>query len=191
MPGLESFSQSIPIRIGIGNETTSIPYTVFFPAPVHPVVQLGTEFAYQDTTHSYLYQTANVGYIYHKYLYQGIYLGTELGYDYRFHFGLNLKALFGLAFLHAFAVQDEYQFENGEYALQQDWGNARLMPSLTLGLGYRLHPAVKASPEIFLLYQSWVEYPYSPGFIPLMTHTNLMLGMKLYISHPVKKRHEN
>jgi hypothetical protein len=188
---LDSLSQEIPVRVAFGNEATAIPYTKFFSTPFHPVAQIGTEFAYKENTHNYLYQTANLGYIYHKYLYQGIYLSTELGYDYRFDFGLNLKAMFGLGYLQTFAVSDEYQFKDGEYVLGKDWGNARLMPSLSIGAGYRIKPADTHSPEIFVLYQSWVEYPYSPGFIPLMTHIDLMVGMKFFINTSKSERYED
>jgi hypothetical protein len=36
-----------------------------------------------------------------------------------------------------------------------------------------------------VLYQSWLEYPYSPGFIPLMSHTSLQVGTKFY---PLNKK---
>lgn len=188
---LGSFSQDIPLRLAFGDEATAIPYTKLFSTPFHPVVQAGTEFGYMENSHNHLYQTANLGYIYHKYLYQGIYLSTELGYDYRFDFGLNLKALFGLGYLQTFAVSDEYQFKDGEYVLGKDRGNARLMPSLSIGAGYRIKPHEEHSPEVFLLYQSWLEYPYSPGFIPLMTHIDLMIGMKFFIKTSKSGRHED
>ncbi|MEM6540229.1 MAG: hypothetical protein AAF634_03665, partial [Bacteroidota bacterium] len=95
-------------------------------------------------------------------------------------FGINLKSKIGIAYLHTFSTQQEFQFEDGEYRSGRDKGNSRFMPSFTTGLGYRLHPTERNSSEIFLLYQSWLEYPYSPGFIPLMAHTNLHLGVKLY-----------
>jgi hypothetical protein len=64
------------------------------------------------------------------------------------------------------------------------------MPSLSLGAGYRLKRESAESPEIFMLYQSWAEYPYSPGFIPLMTHISLHLGFKYYFNYPERRNHE-
>jgi hypothetical protein len=63
------------------------------------------------------------------------------------------------------------------------------MASLTIGAGYRLHHEINDSPEIFILYQSWVEYPYSPGFIPVMTHISLQIGTKFFIN-PFKKKND-
>lgn len=173
--------RAIPVRVAVGNEATAIPYTRFLSLPIHPSFQAGTEFQYKQSSHHYLYQTANIGYIFHNHLYQGVYINSEIGYDYKFSFGLNAKALFGLGYLHTFSTQQEYQFENGEFVQGPDRGNARLMPSLSIGAGYRFNKNAENSPEIFLLYQSWVEYPYSPGFIPVMTHIGLHLGLKFFI----------
>ncbi len=136
--GLRGFAQKqLPITVGIGNEATAIPFTKIFSVPVHPTVQIGTDFTYGKRDHHRLFQTINLGYIYHRHLYQGVYLSTELGYDYVFSFGLKLKGLFGLGYLHSFSTQEEYQLKDGEYVNGKDFGNARLMPSLSLGLGYQ------------------------------------------------------
>jgi hypothetical protein len=42
-----------------------------------------------------------------------------------------------------------------------------------------------------MLYQSWVECPYSPGFIPLMTNIDLMIGMKFFINTSKSEHHED
>lgn len=171
-----------PIKVGISNEATAIPYTRFFTNPIHPTIQVGTEYFYSSGPHHDFYQTGNLGYIFHNYLYQGIYLNTGVGYDYIFKFGLKLKSNFELGYLHTFSTQDEYQLKDGAYVNGTDWGNARLMPTLSLGFGYVFKKENAITSEIFLLYKSWVEYPYSPGFIPIMTHINLELGYKHYIN---------
>lgn len=177
------YSQSnYPVKVALSNEATAIPYTQLFTTPVHPTFQIGTEYYYNHGAHHDFYQTANIGYIFHNYLYQGIYLNTGVGYDYIFDFGLKLKSTFELGYLHTFTTQDEYQLKNGEYVNGTDWGNARLMPMLSLGFGYIFKKGNIPSSEIFLLYKSWVEYPYSPGFIPVMTHINFEIGYKHYIN---------
>lgn len=170
----------IPLKVAVSNEATAIPYTRFFTTPVHPCFQVGTEYQYKTGPHFEFYQTANLGYIYHNHLYQGLYLNTGIGYDYKFNFGLKLKGLFELGYLHTFTTQDEYQFKDGEYVNGTDRGNARLMPMLSVGAGYLLVKDDPLSPEIFLLYKSWIEFPYSPGFIPMMSHINLEIGCKFY-----------
>lgn len=171
-----------PIKIAFSNEATAVPYTVFLTTPIHPTLQVGSQYFYSHGNHHDFYQTANIGYIFHNHLYQGYYLNTGVGYDYKFDFGLKLKSNLEVGFLHTFATQEEYQFKDGEYVSGPDWGNARLMPMLSLGFGFVFKEENTPTSEIFLLYKSWIEYPYSPGFIPLMTHVNLEIGFIKYIN---------
>ncbi len=167
-------------KISVFNESTSIPFTKLWNEPFHPGIQLGTDLPWKAGRHYQLYPSISVGYLFHRDLYQAVYGKIELGYDLRTGFGVNLKSAVGLGYLHTFATRTEYQLDNGSYLPARDQGNARIMPTLSIGLGYRLRPSDPASPEIFSLYEAWLEYPYSPGFIPLMTHTNLHLGIKFY-----------
>jgi hypothetical protein len=178
-----AFSQGhdLPVTIALFNESTAIPYTRFFTTPVHPGIMAGTEFTYKTGDHGRLFQTANLGYYYHNYLNQAILINSELGYAYRFDFGLAPEALLGIGYMQSFATSEEYQFNDGQYKSGADFGDPRLTVSLSIGVGYYVNPDVRTSPEIFLRYQSWVEYPYSPGFIPLMTHISLQAGVKFFI----------
>lgn len=177
-----AFTQShFPIKLAISNESTAIPYTKFFTRPIHPTLQVGTEYIYINKLHSEFYQTANLGYIYHKHLYQGVYVNTGIGYDLKTRFGLRLKSNLEIGYLHTFSTQDEYQFKNGEYVNGIDKGNSRVMPILSVGLGFSFKKENKVLSELFALYKSWIEYPYSPGFIPLMSHINLEIGYKFYL----------
>lgn len=170
-----------PVTFSVLNEATAIPFTSFFSTPVHPGVQAGTRFMYKERKHMLLFQTINIGYVFHSKLYHGFFVNTELGYDYKFNFGLNLKTSLGIGYMHSFTTQKEYKFENGSYQSARDKGNSRVMFSLGTGIGYRLHKNNPLSTEIFIMYQSWAEYPYSPGFIPLMTHTSLQLGTTFFM----------
>jgi hypothetical protein len=140
---------------------------------------------YKVKNHGRLFQTANLSYFYHNYLNQGIGITTELGYEYRFTFGLAFEGLLGIGYLHTFATTEEFVLKNGQYEKEPDIGNSRLYPTLSLDVGYYFRPSDKTSPKIFLRYQSWAEYPYSPGFIPLMTHINLHLGVKFFLKYKI------
>lgn len=172
--------ESMPVTISVFNEATTIPFTEFLSIPIHPGFQMGTEFAGKTKNHWRLYPSISIGYMFHKKLFQGIYINADVGVDYQTKAGINIKSKLGFGYLHTFATQQEFQFNGNHYESKADRGNVRIMPSLTFGLGYKLDRSNPQSTELYLLYQSWVEYPYSPGFIPLMTHTNLHLGTKLY-----------
>lgn len=172
----------IPINISLFNEATAIPFTRFITTPLHPGIQVGTEFNYTQKEFTRLFQTANIAYFYHNHLTQGFGINSELGYEYRFPVGISLSGLFGLGYMQTFATTEEFTFSNGRYEKKADSGNARLYPSLSLDIGYYLNSQNKYSPKIFLRYQSWAEYPYSPDFIPIMTHISMHAGIKFFIS---------
>ncbi|MFZ1527982.1 MAG: hypothetical protein WAT19_04475 [Ferruginibacter sp.] len=176
------FGQSkYPLKIAVLNEATAIPFNSFFNKPIHPGILFGTELKYKEKEHFRLYQSINVGYIWHRWLYHGFFINTELGYDYKLNWGINLKSQLGIGYMHNFSTQKEYRFSAGRYKASADRGNSRLTSSLALGLGYRFHKKDIYSPEAFVLYQGWVEYPYSPGFIPIMPHLNIQAGAKFYL----------
>lgn len=171
-----------PITVSIFNEATAIPFTSFITTPFHPGIQLGTSFNYLNTQHSGFFQTVNVCYFYHNYLAQGVGLFTEAGYEYRIKAGLAFSALLGAGYMHTFTTSEEFTFENGKYVKRADYGNARLYPSFSLDAGYYLKKGSKTSSKIFIRYQSWVEYPYSPDFIPIMPHINLHVGATFFVN---------
>jgi len=179
-------TRSCPITVSLFNTSTAVPYSRFFTTPVHPGVQMGTEFDHRVRERSRLFQTAYVNYFHHNYLAQGVGLGTELGYEHRIVPGLVAEARFGLGYTHTFATTEEFTFTNGRYERKGDHGNARFTPSLSLDLGYYLKPGGRDVPKVFVRYQSWVEYPYSPGFIPIMSHINLHIGVRI----PLKRKND-
>jgi len=179
--------KAIPIIISVFNESTAIPFTRFVTTPIHPGIQAGTEFNYLNKDHSRLFQTANISYFYHNYLAQGIGFNTEVGYEYRLKFGLAFEGLIGVGYMHTFATAEEFTLTNGQYEKRADKGNARLYPSFSIDIGYYLKKQNRNSPKIFIRYQSWAEYPYSPDFIVVMTHISLHVGAKFFINSKSKK----
>ncbi len=73
--------KSIPINISLFNEATAIPFTRFVTTPIHPGLQLGTEFNYKSKVHSRFFQTVNLNYFYHNNLNHGIGIFTEIAYE--------------------------------------------------------------------------------------------------------------
>lgn len=176
LPSTALATRPISARVGLFNEATALPYQSLVTTPLHPGFEVGLELTWHETRLVRWSPAVSVGYMFHRHLFQGLYLGVEQGFELKSPWGFALKSALGLAYLHTFSTQQEYQFKEGSFQSKVDGGNPRLMPSFSLGLGYRLKQEEVASPEIYISYQSWIEYPYSPGFIPLMTHTSLHLG---------------
>lgn len=172
--------QSLPIKFSVFNQGTNIPFSGIITRPIHPGIQLGTELPGKESERTRLYPGANLGYFFHNHLNQAVFTNVEMGYDVKLGFGLNIKSAIGVGYMHTFRTREEFQLEKGQYINGPDRGNSRVFPSLSLGLGYRFEKNNSRSTEIFTLYQSWIQYPFSPGFIPLMAHTNLHVGLKIY-----------
>jgi hypothetical protein len=183
-------TEKIPINLSIFNESTSIPFTRFFTTPIHPGIQVGTELNYHATDRNRLFQTLNLSYFYHGHLNQGIALHTEFGYEHRLSNGLSFSGLLGVGYMRTYAVSEEFVFENDQYIQKEDTGNSRFFPSLSVDTGYYLKKQEKDSPRIFIRYQAWAEYPYSPDFIPIMSHVNLHVGVKFFIKRNTTETHE-
>lgn len=173
--------RALPLQVSLFNEATAIPFTRLVTLPLHPGVQVGTDWDLRAGAHTRLFQSANLSYYYHGQLNQALAFHTELGYEYRAPWGLAAGARLGIGYMHTFATTKEYAFQGGQYVERTDLGNARLFPSLALDLGYYLGPDDR-SPKLFLQYQAWAEYPYSPGFIPVMAHINLHLGLRFFLN---------
>lgn len=171
-----------PINISILNEGTAIPFSKFGTPPLHPGIQVGTEAGYRERKSFRLYQSFTVGYIFHNHLFHGLFFNTAIGYDYKFNFGLNFKTQLGIGYMHTWSTQQEFSFSDRTYISKKDRGNSRFTAGLGAGFGYRIDKKDQYSPEIFYMYRGWVEYPYSPGFIPAMTHITQEAGAKFYIN---------
>lgn len=177
-----SFAQGkewLPLSISIFNESTAVPYTRFLPQPLHPGIQIGLSRQWNKHTQHYLYQTLNISYFYHRYLYQATTLSTEIGYDYRFSFGLHLKALIGIGYMLTMNTQEVYAFQHGEFHRTTNSLMSKLQATFSIGAGYRIFKDRISSPELFFLYQSGVIYPFSADFIPIMSQVNVHLGVKI------------
>jgi hypothetical protein len=173
-----------PLTVSIFNEGVSFPYTQFFTRPVHPGVMVESNHFFKENGRSAWGWSVSVGYYFHRHFANGLFAQGHLNYRYQTSSGVYAQAQLGTGYLHVFRAAAEYKFVNGKYERHGDWGSGRLMPSLGLELGYKIKPNEVLSPRIFTRYQTWIQYPFSPGFIPLLSHTNLHLGYSFY---PFKK----
>ncbi|MBL7963638.1 MAG: hypothetical protein JNM31_07310 [Flavobacteriales bacterium] len=168
------------LSISLFNQSTAIPYTRFFTTPVHPGIQVAAELDLNERPRGRAFTGAHLGYFFHNHLAQGFYIGADLGYETRTTIGISFAGMLGLGYLRTYATKPEFILQNGIYQQERDRGNGRIMPSLSLETGYYLRPD-RHSSQFFIRYQSWLEYPYSPGFIELMSHISLHVGVRFSI----------
>ncbi len=169
-----------PVIISIFNESVALPSKQFLPTPIHLGIALGSEFTLKQRTWSSSVIALNLGYYFHKNLNQAVFLQASYGYEFRSSFGLSSAVNIGLGYLHVIRNQPEYKLENGQYVTAAGIGRPRFLLSPSIDVGYYVRPKEIKSGRIFIRYQPWVEYPFSPGFIPVLPHTNLHVGYKFY-----------
>ncbi len=169
------------LGVSIFNSSTSIPFTRFVTTPIHPGIQLAAGKRLRDWQKGQWAQHIVGGYYFHNHFAQGAFLGTEMSMARWIADRFSLGGRIGVGYLHTFATQQEYTLQDGEFRPRADRGNARVRPTIAIEAGAFIGKASAAAPMVFLRYQPWLEFPFSPGFIPVMTHTELHLGMQIQI----------
>lgn len=177
-------SPNYPLTVTVFNQGVSYPYSQFITRPIHPGVMLETNHFFKEGIHSWGWNVS-VGYYFHRHFANGFFLQGNFLYRYQSKSGIYGQFQLGTGYLHVFRAATEYKLRNGQYVKSTDWGNGRITPSIGIELGYKMRKE-PLSPRIFIRYQTWIQYPFSPGFIPLLSHTNLHLGYTFY-PHTVKK----
>lgn len=177
-------TKHFPVVLSVFKESTAIPLLHILEGPTHPGLSVGTEFNYSKPfAQNRFFQTVNLSGYYHRNLNQAVTLLTELGYEHRTQAGIAFSALLGAGYMHSFRTNETYAFSNGEHSVVRNRGLSRLVPSFSVETGYYLHPHSFKSVKLFLRYQVWAEYPFSPGFIPVMPHTNIHAGARFFVKH--------
>lgn len=173
--------KGFPITVSFYNEATSMPFSPLVTQPFHPGLALSTEFDYNRFAKSHrIFQTVGLSYYYHRYLNQAISLYSEFGYEFRIS-GIAFSSLVGVGYMRSYPTSTEFSLDNGHYKAKASTGVGHFIPSFSLESGYYLKPKEKYSTKLFLRYQAWVQYPFSRGFIDIMPHSNLHLGVKFFI----------
>ncbi|MFZ5999445.1 MAG: hypothetical protein ACOYW3_02985 [Bacteroidota bacterium] len=169
-----------PVTVTVFNEGVSVPFTQFVSRPLHPGIMLESNRFFNEGSKSSFGWSVSVGYYFHRHFAQGLFAQAHMLYRYKTNSGVYGQVQLGTGYLHVFRTAPEYRLENGRYVKHADWGSGRMAPSFGLELGYALNRSDVLSPRVFTRYQAWVQYPFSPGFIPLLSHTNLHLGYSFY-----------
>ena len=187
-PAIWSQPEGPPVVISLFNESVKMPFSALLQGPFHPGLAAGTELSWKENKRFRCYPAITAGYMFHRRLFQGFFINAELGIDYKTAAGIVFKTKIGSGYLRSYVLSANYSFSKGSYITQKDKGSSVFMPSFTIGLGYLPAPRQTRSPELFILYQSWIELPYSPGFIPLLPHTNLCIGTKFFTHRKAERK---
>lgn len=164
-----------PLKISLMDESLTFPNGAFLRYDFNPAIMIGTEHVLKQKPKSEWYLGSNLGFFYHKEWQTGIFLNGEFGY--RRHFGRwNVHGKLGLGYLHSFTSGPVYQLEDGVLSETANTGTPTLLPSATIGLGYRIGKS-PSSPVIFADMMMSAEIPFN---FYTGIHQFTGLGIKFY-----------
>ena len=106
--------------------------------PIHPGIELGTEFKYSKSEKTKWFQTVKVGVYHHRYSQTGIQLYSEIGYRPTIWNRFSGDVKLGVGYLHAIPDLQQFKLENGVYTKSKSLGRSQFMASVSLGIGYNL-----------------------------------------------------
>jgi hypothetical protein len=170
---------SLPVSVSIFNNGTSLPgqgYAGIFSKTIHPGITFGTYHIYRKKAKSELFQTAKLGYFYHRHAQHAVQLYSELGYRYLTKSGFYGEALLGAGYLHSFADVQQFKLEDGKYVKKANLGRPQFMATFSLGAGYDLQAKGKLPLRLFLQYQFWMQTPFVNKYVPLLPNAALHIG---------------
>ncbi len=183
--------KDIPLSISFFNNGTSMPgkgVLGVWNKNVHPGIMLGYQITHKQWKKSELIQNIKLGYFYHRFAQQGIQLYTDVGYRYRFDFGLFADVALGGGYLHSFSGNKMYQFKNGQYEAKPNWGRPQGMISSALSIGYDLEKVSSIPLKPFIQYQFWMQTPFVKGYVPLLPSTALHIGVQYTFHRKTKNQ---
>lgn len=163
-----------PLTVSVFSVGTQLPGGSL--SPIHPGLNVGTEFRYNRSVKNQWRQTAKLGVYYHQYSQTGIQLYSEGVYRRMLWKGLSAEARLGGGYLHAVPDLQVFEWRDGQYRRKKTIGRAQFMASFAAGLGYRIGTAPD-TPRVFVDYQFFLQMPFVKNYVPLLPNTALHLGV--------------
>lgn len=175
--------QKWPLQVSFTGNATLLPpgiITRIFSDPLHPGLTVGTEYQYGKRGRHELFQTAKLGYFFHRYNQHAIQLYTELGYRVYATSRIDAGLLLGGGYHHAIRDQQFLKRNNdGTYTQIRNWGQPHALVSTALEGGYTTKVRRLSNVRFFLGYQFWVQTPFVKDIVPLLPHTTLRVGASM------------
>lgn len=181
----------IPLEISFSNNGTFVPgggALGVWSRTFHPGVSLGTRFYYKSKPQkSQLFQTAKLGYFYHRHAQHGIQLYSELGYRKYIGKSFYVEPRLGLGYLLSIPDLQIFTFKNGVYEEKKSKARSQFMGGLTVAAGYDFQHLNKRLPmDAFLGYQFWVQSPFVNKYVPILPNNSVHIGFIYYFTHYTK-----
>jgi hypothetical protein len=170
----------LPVTFSLFTVATQLPGGKI--TPLHPGMELGTEFRYNKAEKNQWLQTVKAGVYYHQYSQTGVQLYSELNYRRKVWQRIRGDIKLGAGYLHAIPDLQSFVLKDGVYVKGNSFGRAQFMVSAAVGAGYRFSN-IKDGPVLFMTYQCFLQMPFIKSYVPVLPNTAIHLG----ISYPFFK----
>lgn len=163
-----------PVTISLYTVATQFPGGHI--TPLHPGLEIGSEFRYNKSEKNMWLQTVKIGIYYHQLSQTAIQLYSELDYRRKIWQKLKGDVKLGAGYLHAIPDLQSFSLKDGIYENKSNFGRSQLMVSTALGLRYMLSDQ-NDGPELFLTMQCFLQMPFIKSYVPVLPNTAYHIGV--------------
>lgn len=166
----------ISLKVSLLDESISPPNFWFLDYSYNPALMLGLEYRLSKSPRRDWHLAANMGYYFHRHFRTAGFLQAGIGYRQQLgRLQLSGRILAGASL--AFATEEVYAFEDGDYRGVNNSGSLIFSPAVDFSLGYRLGKQSSGT-EIYLNYMLAIDSPF--GGALLLPHVFAGLGCRFH-----------
>jgi hypothetical protein len=163
-----------PVSISLYTVATQFPGGHI--TPLHPGLEVGSEFRYNKSEKNMWLQTIKVGVYYHQLSQTGIQVYSELDYRRKIWHRVKGDVKLGAGYLHAIPDLQSFTLKDGVYENENSFGRSQLMVSTALGLRYMLSDRNDGL-QLFLTMQCFLQMPFIKSYVPVLPNTAYHIGV--------------
>jgi len=166
--------KSRPLTISLFSMATQLPGGKI--TPLHPGLEMGTEFRYNHSDKNQWLQTIKVGGYYHQYSQTALQLYSELNYRRKILQKISGDAKLGMGYMYAIPDLQTFELKDGLYKEKKTSGRSQFMVSVAFGLRYHLSDS-SDGPQLFMNMQCFFQMPFIKSYVPVLPNTALHAGV--------------
>lgn len=144
--------------------------------PVHPGLELGTEFRYNHSDKNQWLQTIKLAGYYHQYSQTALQLYSELNYRRKIFQKISGDVKLGMGYMYAIPDLQTFELKDGIYEEKITSGRSQFMVSVAMGLRYQLSESFDG-PQLFMNMQCFLQMPFIKRYVPVLPNTALHAGV--------------
>jgi len=172
--------KSNPISISVFNNATLLPpasVTATFNQPIHFGITAAYEFGWKDAPKHKWFQNAGISYMYHRFVYQAIFLNTQGGYRWKIN-DFSIEGYIQAGYMHAFYLTDRCVMQpDGTYITKQGAGKPQFIVGAGIGFGYDLGKDEHIR-RVFLGYDVRMQMQFVKSYVTVLPNGALFIGFQ-------------